>query len=99
MSDQRNELAHPMQPIGRDADGIVRFKENKIMRHLMMRGKVDINELSLMVNEGMITCEDFTQLMQLIGYSVSGYGELSSSPEHLVEEADRLAAELPEGPS
>ncbi len=93
------DLQHPMQPIGRDANSAPRFKENKIMRYLMMRSSVDLNELGEMVQHRMISVEDYTQFMQLIGYSVGGYGELSTSPEHLVAAADRLAAELPEGPS
>lgn len=38
--------------------------------------------------------EDYTRLMQLIGYSISGYGELSTSPKDMIECADRSAYDL-----
>jgi len=38
--------------------------------------------------------EDYTHLMQLIGYSVDGYGELSTSPPEKVACADVIAEKL-----
>jgi hypothetical protein len=84
---------HPMQPLVQDAFGTVRFRENKIVSFLLDRGPYDLNKLCVMDwPEG-----DYTQLMQLIGYSVSGYGELSSSPRDLTQRADAEAAALREG--
>lgn len=91
-----NGLRHPMQPIGFDDDGVIRFKQNGIVRMLLDDGPYDLNQLSLMVERGELRAEDYTQLMQLIGYSVSGFGELSSSPLSLVEQADAQAAALRE---
>ena len=85
---------HPMQPVYIDCDGVVRFRANKIVRLLLDTGKFDLNDLSSMLSNGVLEQADYTQLMQLIGYSVDGYGELSTSPPELVEKADRLAAEL-----
>ena len=90
-------LKHPMQPIGFDGGGnegqphgIVRFKENKIVRFLLDAGPFDLNQISCMeFNRG-----DYTQLMQLIGYSTCGYGELSTSPKKLVRKADAKADEI-----
>lgn len=38
--------------------------------------------------------DDYQQLMQLIGYSVSGYGDLTTSPPEHVNAADRTAEKL-----
>jgi hypothetical protein len=89
------DLKHPMQPIGWDDTGkVIRFKKNKIVRLLLDTGKLDINDLAKMNAQGMFNEGDYTQLMQLIGYSVSGFGDLSTSPEELVEKADNIAAKL-----
>lgn len=89
------DLKHPMQPIGWDDTGkVIRFKANKIVRMLLDTGKLDLNDLAVMNAQGMFNEDDYTHLMQLIGYSVSGYGDLSTSPEELVAKADEIADEL-----
>jgi len=89
------DLKHPIQPIGWDETGkVVRFKQNKIVRMLLDTGKLNLNDIGKMNARGMFNNDDYTQLMQLIGYSVSGFGELSTSPGEIVKEADRIAAEL-----
>ena len=85
---------HPMQPIELDEQGTIRFRKNKIVRLLLETSHLDLSSLKIMLDEGMVSQEDYTHLMQLIGYSVSGYGSLSTSPTELVEEADRQAAVL-----
>lgn len=86
------DLKHPMQPTGWDETGkVIRFKENKIVKLLLDTGKLDLNDISLMDLNGMFGEDDYTQLMQLIGYSVSGYGDLDSSPEDIVVKADEMA--------
>lgn len=89
------DLKHPMQPIGWDeTDKVIRFKANKIVRFLLDMGPFDLNKISMMNAQGMFHEDDYTQLMQLIGYSVSGYGDLSTSPKEIVTKADDIAAEL-----
>lgn len=90
---ESDSLEHPMQPIGWDGN-VIRFKRNKIVQMLLDTGKFELNGISLMNARGMFGKGDYTQLMQLIGYSVSGYGELSTSPEEVVARADKIAAEL-----
>ena len=85
---------HPMQPIIIDDSGTTRFKENKIVSLLLETSRLDLNALSMMLAKDMVKQEDYTHLMQLIGYSVSGYGDLSTSPENLVEMADQEAGRL-----
>jgi predicted esterase len=75
----------PMQPLVVDARGTVRFKENAIVRHLLDHGGIDMNKIAMLD----FSKEDRMQFAQLIGYSVSGYGELSYVSD---ESYDRAAA-------
>lgn len=81
----------PMQPIVRAADGVIRFRANVLVRYLLDHGSIGLNHLACLPN---IPREDRAQLAQLIGYSVSGYGELSYALG--VDEADAAAAKLAE---
>lgn len=67
---------HPIQPLVEDARGITRFKENKIVSDLLDKASehgFDMNKIAL----GGYAKEDRRQFAQLIGYSLSGYGDLS----------------------
>ena len=64
---------HPTQPVIMDANGVHRFKRNTIISHLYSIGKIDLNAIAC----EQFPIEDRRQLAQLLGYSVSGYGELS----------------------
>ena len=83
-------MKHPMQPIVWD-DDVIRFRENKAVSLLLETSKLDLNDLSLMHQKGMLGEGDYTQLMQLIGYSVCSYGSLSTSPPEVVKKADHIA--------
>jgi len=63
---------HPLQPLVKDKQGVVRFKENAIVRFLLEAGSIDLNQIGLMP----FSDEDRVQFAQLIGYSLSGFGEL-----------------------
>ncbi len=63
---------HPPQPIVKDVRGTLRFKQNAIVRHLLDNGGIDLNQLGMLP----FSKEDRSQFAQLIGYSVSGYGDL-----------------------
>ncbi len=98
---------HPMQPIV-EVDGVVRFKQNAIVRFLVdwcaahnghlgapkvpTPGGVapDLNCLSMLP----FSDEDYTQFIQLIGYSVSGAGDLGGFNRRVLAEADALVEEL-----
>lgn len=77
---------HPVQPIVL-VDGVARFKKNDIVRFLLdyctERG-CSLNQLVVMG----FSKEDFNQLYQLIGYSVSGFGDLSGADRKIVKAAD-----------
>lgn len=79
---------HPMQPLVWDKD-VIRFKRNAIVRFLLDAGPFDLNQIALMP----FSDEDRAQFAQLIGYSVSGWGELGYCTEQQIEEADHAAEE------
>ena len=85
-------MRHPIQPVYKTSTGVARFKENKIVGLLLSAGPFDLNQLALMNFED----EDHEQFAQLIGYSVSGFGELSYASDDTVEAADKMVAALEE---
>lgn len=99
-----NSPKHPMQPIVLDEHNVVRFKGNKIVEFILEnaekcvssnpyhRGKLDLSFIASMK----FPQEDVEQFWQLLGYSVSGYGELSFISPATVNTADAIAAELRE---
>lgn len=62
----------PSQPIVKDEQGIERYRENKVVMTLFKESGFDMNRLAEMG----FSDEDRSQFAQLIGYSVSGYGDL-----------------------
>lgn len=81
---------HPMQPIVL-VDGVARFHRNRIVERLLdiLKGKgIGLNEIAVMFDRLGADNDDYQQLMQLIGYSVSGYGDLSSHDPAILAEAD-----------
>lgn len=83
--------SHPMQPVIRDEIGVVRFKPNAIIEHLFATGALDMNVLATMP----FSREDRMQIAQQLGYSVSGFGDLSYATSEMVNAADLAAARLP----
>ena len=75
-------MTHPLQPIEFDRHGVARFRGNAIVRFLLdwasERG-MSLNDLALIP----FSDDDRAQFAQLIGYSVSGWGDLHYvSPEN-----------------
>lgn len=66
-------MKHPIQPLELDDSGTVRFKPNKLVQYLLDNGGIDMNHLA----RQQFTHDEREQFAQLIGYSLSGYGELS----------------------
>lgn len=62
---KRPKARHPIQPLERDEQGVIRFKRNAIVDYL---AKDRLNEIGAMD----FSQEDREQLRQLIGYSHSG---------------------------
>lgn len=93
----RDELHHPHQPIGWDDRGIIRFKENAIVSALLevaSQHGLDLNQIAIGVARGRFRVEDQIQLAELIGYSVSGWGDLSYVPRDMVRRADAKAERI-----
>jgi hypothetical protein len=79
-----------MQPVVVSKDGVHRFKENKIVRFLLDAGPFDMNKLACMT----FPREDREQFAQLIGYSVSGFGELDYVSDDAYEAASKESKKL-----
>jgi hypothetical protein len=93
------EPRHPIQPLYRDLHGTIRFRQNDIVRFLLDQGPFDLNALATMP----FTDADHEQLAMLIGYSLSGFGELSYVSNVTYERAEAAARwlndpETTEGP-
>lgn len=84
------EPKHPMQPIVVDDDGVARFKANAIVCFLLDQGGFDMNDLA----RRFFSDEDREQFAQLIGYSVSGFGDLSYASRESIIEADAAVERL-----
>lgn len=78
---------HPMQPIVWDKRRVIRFKANPIVAWLLDNGGLDMNDIAVK----RFKREDQEQFAQLIGYSVSGFGELSYATRATVQKADDIA--------
>lgn len=89
-SAKKKKPEHPMQPIVWTPGGIVRFKRNAIVCHLLDHGGIDMNALAVMD----FSREDREQFAQLIGYSVSGFGDLSYVRPRILAAADKISDAL-----
>jgi hypothetical protein len=83
--DSRKSMPHPTQPFGDDGDDVDRFKPNEIVKCLLDAGPVDMNHLAARD----FTDEDRAQFAQLVGYSLSGFSELSYVDNATYERATR----------
>lgn len=80
-------MKHPIQPLSKDESGVIRFKKNAIVAYLLDAGPFDMNQLALMP----FSSEDREQFAQLIGYSLSGFGELSYVSDETYNAAELMA--------
>lgn len=83
-------MKNPTQPLYIDEHGILRFKANAIVRYLLDHGGIDLNKLAVLP----FTDDDRQQFAQLIGYSLSGYGDLS----YVTDDAYGIAARMHDHP-
>ncbi|MBA2687839.1 MAG: hypothetical protein H0U64_07045 [Gemmatimonadaceae bacterium] len=83
---------HPMQKIEWDGKGVIRFRGNPIVRWLLDNGGKDLNDIG---RQG-FDVEDEEHFAQLIGYSVSGFGDLGYCRPETVAAADDIAYKLGE---
>ncbi len=78
---------HPDQYLTQDTEGVVRFTENKIVRFLLDNGGYDLNYIVGEVCKGEFDKEDYVQFNQLIGYSLSGWGDIDQVTDEDYEQA------------
>lgn len=91
------KMKNPIQPLAKDATGVLRFKENALVRALLDHGRATgfgLNELARKFRTSE-HADDWQQLAQLIGYSLSGYGELSYVSDDAYGAAEMMADEWP----
>lgn len=86
-----NDTKMPMQPIVVLDDGVPRFRKNPIVRFLLDAGPFSMNQIADLPG---ITPEERSQFAQLIGYSVTGFGELAYADPGMASQADKVADEL-----
>jgi hypothetical protein len=80
----------PIQPIITDEDGTPRFRQNKVVRYLLDHGGLSMDALY----DALPGCEeDWEQFAQLIGYTVSGFGDLDYARPETYEAASLMARE------
>lgn len=79
---------NPDQPLITDPQGTLRFKENRIVRYVLDNGGIDLNHIARQDFDQ----DDRQQFAQLIGYSLSGYSELSFVSDEAYERAAAQAA-------
>lgn len=91
-------VRQPMQPIIVDENGVARFKKNKMVADLMDRVAPAVeNWMRKEVIDGRYTREDYTQLMQLVGYSVAGFGDLDLVDKDATARADAIVETMMRG--
>ena len=81
-------MRHPIQQLATDESGVLRFRANAIVRHLLDAGPFDMNDIAV----GDFSNEDHEQFAQLIGYSLSGFGDLSYVSDETYNAADAMSA-------
>lgn len=82
-------MKNPIQPLV-EVDGVIRFKANKIVRYLLDNGGISLNDLAVLD----FSKDDRQQFAQLIGYSLSDYGELRS---YVTDDAYNAAEAMSQG--
>ena len=72
MTPQKGRKRQPTQPIIFDSHGVERFQSNKIVEYLLDKTPYAMNDIAMID----FPIGDRVQFAQLIGYSVSGLGDL-----------------------
>lgn len=79
-------MTQPIQPLIEDEHGVVRFKSNAIVRHLLDNGSIDMNQIAALD----FSQEDREQFAQLIGYSWSGACDLDYMTNEVLDTAEAM---------
>ncbi|AHK11173.1 hypothetical protein S14_61 [Shewanella sp. phage 1/4] len=95
-------MKHPLQTVYMDEHGTNRFYENPLVSMLIDRfeyeGLYGLNGLGLYYQVNGIKEHHYEQITQLIGYSVEGFGMLSTTTDEVYykakNESDKLLEEI-----
>lgn len=79
-------MTQPIQPLIEDDRGVVRFKPNAIVLHLLDHGGIDMNQIAALD----FSQEDREQFAQLIGYSWSGACDLDYMTDEVLYAAEAM---------
>lgn len=71
------QVKFPLQPVVIAEDGCIRFAENRIVTYLLDNGGIDLNKIASLAFTSNFSNAEQEQFAQLIGYSVSGFADLS----------------------
>ena len=82
---------HPIQNTHIDQHGVRRFVRNEIVDYLLSQYEPTLNDIAIRFRQS--HPEDYEQLMQLIGYSLSGFGSLASNEDNPCQMRTLAAAE------
>jgi hypothetical protein len=81
-----------MREVVLDSAGVARFKANAIVDWLFETGRINLNDIAIQRDK--FPVEDVEEFWQMLGYSVSGYGDLSFAQPETVEQADEAVYRL-----
>jgi hypothetical protein len=94
---KRHADSHPMQHVRWDGKGVIRFRENAIVRWMLDEGqRTGAFDMNLLARDHAFSVEDWEQFAQLIGYSVSGAASLAYVSDRTLFKAERAADKLRE---
>lgn len=79
-------MTQPIQPLIEDEHGVIRFKPNAIVQHLLENGGIDLNQIAMLD----FSREDREQFAQLIGYSWSGACDLGYVTDEVLDAAEAM---------
>lgn len=86
---------HPNQPLVYAKDGCMRFKQNDIVRKLLDFAADHGYSINEIYQEFLPShADDYKQLLQLLGYSIGGYCDISMIPEKQKKRAEKKAEKL-----
>lgn len=79
-------MTQPIQPLYKDETGVIRFKPNAIVQHLLDNGGINMSQIAAMT----FSQEDREQFAQLIGYSLRGACSLSYMTDEVLNSAEAM---------
>lgn len=79
-------MSQPIQPLIEDKHGVVRFKANAIVQHLLDHGGIDLSQIAALD----FSREDREQFAQLIGYSWGGACDLGYMTDEVLDAAEAM---------